>query len=183
GVRGLLRAHIFEDGRSVRPQPRDRAHLSGREAPLAPPWQRLGGEGPRRRSETGGRRRKAARGSRHAMKALRLAAIGAAVLLGMLGLHRLVYALMSRGHRTDLPKPGHVPPFPFCSERGRPVAARDLEKRVWIADFIFTRCGGTCPAMSERMAALAGRLRDEPGGAFVSFDVDPAHDRLADLAP
>ena len=116
------------------------------------------------------------------MKALRLAAIGAAVLLGMLGLHQLVYALMSRGHATDLPKLGHVPDFTFVSERGRPVAARDLEKRVWIADFIFTRCGGTCPAMSERMAALAGTLKDEPGVAFVSFDVDPEHDSLADLA-
>ena len=116
------------------------------------------------------------------MKALRLAAIGAAVLLGMLGLHRIVYALMSRGHATDLPKLGHVPDFAFVSERGRPVAARDFEKRVWIADFIFTRCGGTCPAMSERMAALAGTLKDEPGVAFVSFDVDPEHDSLADLA-
>ena len=116
------------------------------------------------------------------MKALRLAAIGAAVLLGMLGLHRIVYALMSRGHATDLPKLGHVPDFAFVSERGRPVAARDLEGREWIADFIFTRCGGTCPAMSERMAALAGTLKNELGVAFVSFDVDPEHDSLADLA-
>lgn len=116
------------------------------------------------------------------MKALRLAALGAAVLLGMLGLHQLVYALMSRGHATDLPKLGRVPDFALVSERGRPVAARDLEGRTWIADFIFTRCGGTCPAMSERMAALADALKDEPGVVFVSFDVDPEHDSLADLA-
>jgi protein SCO1/2 len=116
------------------------------------------------------------------MKTLRLAAIGAAVLLGMLGLHQLVYALMSRSHAPDLLKLGHVPDFAFVSERGRPLAARDLEGKVWIADFIFTRCGGTCPAMSERMAELAGTLKDEPGVAFVSFDVDPEHDSLADLA-
>ncbi|MGZ5381670.1 MAG: SCO family protein [Thermoanaerobaculia bacterium] len=116
------------------------------------------------------------------MKALRLAAIGAAVLLGMLGLHQLVFALMSRGHTPDLPKLGRVPDFAFVSERNRPVAARDLEGKAWIADFIFTRCGGTCPAMSERMAALADTLKDEPGVAFVSFDVDPEHDSLADLA-
>jgi protein SCO1 len=116
------------------------------------------------------------------MKALRLAAIGVAVLLGMLGLHQLVYAFMSRGHASDLPKMGHVPDFGFVSERGRPVAARDLEGKVWIADFIFTRCGGTCPAMSERMAALADSLKDDPKVAFVSFDVDPEHDSLADLA-
>lgn len=116
------------------------------------------------------------------MKALRLAAIGAAVLLGMLGLHQLVYALMSRGHASDLPKLGHVPDFAFVSERSRPVGARDLEGKVWIADFIFTRCGGTCPAMSQRMAELAGALKDAPRVAFVSFDVDPENDSLADLA-
>lgn len=116
------------------------------------------------------------------MRALRLAAIGAAVLLAMLGLHQLVHALMSRGHAPDLPKMGRVPDFAFVSERGRPMAARDLEGKTWIADFIFTRCGGTCPAMSERMAELAGTLKGEPGVAFVSFDVDPEHDSLADLA-
>jgi SCO1/SenC len=86
------------------------------------------------------------------MKALRPAAIGAAVLLGMLGLHQLVYALMSRSHAPVLPKLGVVPDFAFVSERGRPVAA------------------------------LAGMLKDESGVAFVSFDVDPEHDSLADLA-
>jgi protein SCO1 len=116
------------------------------------------------------------------MKSLRMAAIGVAVLLGLLGLHRLVYALMSREHVSDLPKLGRVPDFSFVSERGRPVVARDLEGKTWIADFIFTRCGGTCPAMSERMAALAETLKDERGVAFVSFDVDPEHDNIADLA-
>jgi len=116
------------------------------------------------------------------MKGLRLAAIGLAILLGMLGLHRLVTALASRSHAPDLPRLGRVPDFAFVSERGRPVAARDLEGRTWVADFIFTRCGGTCPAMSERMAALAELLKGDPRVAFVSFDVDPGRDSLGDLA-
>ncbi|MEO8585906.1 MAG: SCO family protein [Acidobacteriota bacterium] len=116
------------------------------------------------------------------MKGLRLAVLLAAGVLGMLGLHQLVYALMSRGRAPELPKMGRVPDFAFVSERGRPVAAQDLEGKAWIADFIFTRCGGYCPVMSERMAALATSLKDEPGVRFVSFDVDPEHDSLADLA-
>lgn len=115
------------------------------------------------------------------MKGIRLAGLGLAVILGMLGLHQLVYAFMSRGRAAELPKHGRVPDFAFTSERGRPVAARDLEGRAWVADFIFTRCGGYCPMMSERMAALASSLKDEPGLRFVSFDVDPEHDSLADL--
>ncbi len=116
------------------------------------------------------------------MKGLRLAGLGVAVVLGLLGLHQLVNAFMSRGRAADLPRHGRVPDFAFTSERGRPVAARDLEGKTWIADFIFTRCGGYCPMMSERMAALLSSLKDEPGVRFVSFDVDPEHDSLADLA-
>ncbi len=116
------------------------------------------------------------------MKGLRLAGVGAAVLLGMLGLHQLVYAFMSRGRAPELPKMGRVPDFAFVSERGLGVAARDLEGKAWVADFIFTRCGGYCPVMSERMAALASSLKDEKAIRFVSFDVDPEHDSLADLA-
>lgn len=100
----------------------------------------------------------------------------------MLGLHRLVYGLVGRSHAADLPRLGRVPDFAFVSERDRPVAARDLEGRAWIADFVFTRCGGSCPLMTERMAALAAELRDVPGLRFVSFDVDPERDSLADLA-
>lgn len=116
------------------------------------------------------------------MKALRIAGIGAAVLLGMLGLHQLVYGLMGRGHAANLPRHGRVPDFAFLSESGRAVSARDLEGKAWVADFVFTRCGGSCPVMTERMAALAAELHDVPGLRFVSFDVDPERDSLADLA-
>lgn len=116
------------------------------------------------------------------MKGLRLAGVGVAVVVGMLALHQVVYAWMSRGRLTHLPRLGHVPDFVFTSERGRPVAARDLEGKAWIANFIFTRCGGYCPMMSERMASLASTLKGEPRVAFVSFDVDPDHDSIADLA-
>jgi protein SCO1 len=116
------------------------------------------------------------------VKALRVAGIGAAAVLGMLGLHQLVTALMGRGHVADLPRHGRVPDFAFVSERGREVAARDLEGKAWVADFVFTRCAGSCPVMTERMAALAAELHDVPGLRFVSFDVDPERDSLADLA-
>jgi protein SCO1/2 len=105
-----------------------------------------------------------------------------AVVAGMLLLHQLVNGVMSRGRGLPLPKHGRVPDFAFTSESGRPVAARDLDGKAWVADFIFTRCGGSCPMMSERMAALAASFKDENRIRFVSFDVDPDHDSIADLA-
>ena len=79
------------------------------------------------------------------MKKLRLAGLVAAVLLGMLGLHQLVYAFMSRGRAPELPKMGRVPDFAFTSERGRPVAAKDLEEK------------SGSPTSSSRAAAATAR--------------------------
>jgi protein SCO1 len=58
---------------------------------------------------------------------------------------------------------------------GRVVSRESLEGKVWIANFIFTRCGGPCPLLSERMAGLQKRMKSA-GLRFVSFTVDPAYD-------
>src|SRR4030095_1873438 len=52
----------------------------------------------------------------------------------------------------------------------------------WVADFIFTRCSGVCPALSTRMAELRRRMREQRVEArVVSFSVDPSHDSPAVL--
>jgi len=49
-----------------------------------------------------------------------------------------------------------------------------MRGRVWVADFIFTRCVGPCPMLSANMQALQSRLPKSVG--LVSFSVDPDHD-------
>ncbi|MBK8598164.1 MAG: SCO family protein [Holophagales bacterium] len=86
------------------------------------------------------------------------------------------------GGGPDLPRLGAAPAFTLDSEQGKKTTRDDFAGKVWIADFIFTRCGGSCPILSSRMAALARRTVDEPGIRYVSFDVDPDHDTPAVLA-
>jgi protein SCO1/2 len=52
----------------------------------------------------------------------------------------------------------------------RPFSRADMAGKVWIADFVFTRCAGPCPLLSERMAALAGALPPEVGLLTVGVD-------------
>ena len=82
----------------------------------------------------------------------------------------------------DLPRIGDAPAFSLVSEQGKPVTQADLAGKVWIAAFIFTRCGGSCPILSARMAALAERTRDVAELRFVSFGVDPEYDTPEVLA-
>lgn len=73
-----------------------------------------------------------------------------------------------------LPDFGAVPDFRLTDTDGRTVTRRDLLGAPWIADFIFTRCAGTCPVMSLKMQTLDGDLPPEID--LVSVTVDPEHD-------
>jgi len=77
-----------------------------------------------------------------------------------------------------LPVLGDVPDFSFTERSGRTVSRKDLVGRIWVADFIFTSCAGTCPVMTSRMAGVHQALREEPGALCVSFSVDPERDTL-----
>jgi protein SCO1 len=91
-------------------------------------------------------------------------------------------ALLTEGRPardSGLPVLAELPTFALTDHRGRPFVADDLDGRVWIANFIFTRCSASCPMLSKRMADLQGRL-DEVGLAdrvgLLSITVDPVGD-------
>jgi protein SCO1/2 len=84
-----------------------------------------------------------------------------------------------------LPVLGQVPDFTLTDRDGRPLSRHDLDGKPWIADFIFTRCGVSCPLMTQRMAKLARELPQARDIRFASFTVDPVNDTpevLADYA-
>lgn len=79
-----------------------------------------------------------------------------------------------------LPDFGELPSFSLTATDGRTVTKDDLSGDPWIADFVFTRCQGTCPVMSLKMGKLDRELPPELD--LVSITVDPEHDTPAVLA-
>lgn len=89
------------------------------------------------------------------------------------------------------PRLYRAPSFSMVHVDGREITRDSLEGTVWIVNFIFTRCQGPCPLMTERFARLQKALSEE--GLFsgpkpvrlVSITVDPGYDtseRLAEYA-
>ena len=70
-----------------------------------------------------------------------------------------------------------APQFQFTAQDGTTVSNADFKGKVWVANFIFTRCAGPCPVMTSRMAelnqALGGKAKDVE---LVSITVDPDYD-------
>jgi len=87
------------------------------------------------------------------------------------------------GRSEPLPILGEIPPFGLTERSGATVTAHDLAGRVWVADFVFTRCPDICPALSTRMSALQEPLATgDDGVRLVSISVDPSHDDPTVLA-
>jgi cytochrome oxidase Cu insertion factor (SCO1/SenC/PrrC family) len=82
-----------------------------------------------------------------------------------------------------LPRLGEVPGFRLiATDGGKPfsVEKRDLLKRPWVASFLFTSCGGPCPAVAATLGGLQSRL--EGRARLVTFTVDPETDTAETLA-
>jgi cytochrome oxidase Cu insertion factor (SCO1/SenC/PrrC family) len=75
---------------------------------------------------------------------------------------------------------GEVPEFSLTDQNGQTVTRGDLAGKVWIADFIFTNCAGTCPMITATMHRLQNALPKDVH--LVSFSVDPARDTPEVLA-
>jgi protein SCO1/2 len=96
-------------------------------------------------------------------------------------------ALVALPRLQPLPQPaipqyGRLPEFALLNQRGEPVTRDTLAGRVWVADFIFTRCAGQCPMMTAIMVRLAAQLHDAPAVQLVSITVDPTWDTPEVLA-
>ena len=83
---------------------------------------------------------------------------------------------------SPLPGYGNVSRFTLTDQSGRAFSSDALDGKVWVANFIFTRCAGPCPRMSADIARLATRFATDPRVHFVSFTVDPEHDTPPVLA-
>ncbi|MGA1130385.1 MAG: SCO family protein, partial [Chthoniobacterales bacterium] len=63
------------------------------------------------------------------------------------------YSMWRGSERRDierLPVIREVPGFVLTDQDGNTVTNEDLRGKIWIADFIFTRCKGPCPLMTAR---------------------------------
>jgi cytochrome oxidase Cu insertion factor (SCO1/SenC/PrrC family)/uncharacterized membrane protein YozB (DUF420 family) len=71
---------------------------------------------------------------------------------------------------------GQVGEFALTDQDGRTMTRHDLEGKVWVASFFFTRCATVCPQITGTMAHLQHDLAGQRDVILISFSVDPKHD-------
>lgn len=66
-------------------------------------------------------------------------------------------------------------------QEGKLFTGSTLKGKLWVVSFIFTRCQGPCPMMTQKMKSLEEGYKDIPEVKFVSVSVDPEYDTPAKL--
>ncbi len=93
---------------------------------------------------------------------MKTAVIFSAVLLAATGCVR----------HPELPVYGQVPEFQLISQTGQTFDRRQLDGKIWAADFIYTHCPGPCPRMSSQLQRVQTAVAELPNVRLVSFSVD-----------
>lgn len=88
----------------------------------------------------------------------------------------LFYVRFELMTRSDLPVISEIQEFSLTNQFGEVTTLADLKGNVWIADIIFTRCGGPCPRMTEKMSELQKMFPQEKI-RFVTLTTDPDFDK------
>lgn len=88
-----------------------------------------------------------------------------------------IYRSLNRILPPPLPIYYQVPEFSLRNEFNKPFGTKDLVGKFYIANFMFTSCPTTCPALMEKMDKIQNRIRGLGNkAAIVTFTVDPKHD-------
>ena len=104
--------------------------------------------------------------------------LGTIVLLILSGLIFIVYTMVSKKEEgsKNLPKLSQVAPFQLIDQDGQIFSEEALKGKVWVVDFIFTRCKGPCPLMTEKMAELQENFKGSENIHFVTITMDADFD-------
>ena len=75
-----------------------------------------------------------------------------------------------------LPKRFEVPHFTLTERSGQPFDSASLRGKVWVVDFFFTSCPGTCLMLSNRMKEIHRATAKGGDVRFISISTDPEAD-------
>jgi protein SCO1/2 len=68
--------------------------------------------------------------------------------------------------------------FELKNQLGETVTGKELDGKIYVADFFFTTCGGICPKMTKQMVRIQNEFEDDDRVMLVSHSVTPEHDTV-----
>jgi protein SCO1 len=74
-----------------------------------------------------------------------------------------------------------VQPFSFTNQDGKQITDKDMEGKVYVAEYFFTNCTGICPTMNGNMKKVYERFKGENDFIILSHTCDPERDSVQQI--
>jgi protein SCO1 len=71
-----------------------------------------------------------------------------------------------------------IPAFSFTDQDNKTITEKEVDGKIYVADFIFTRCGSICPKMTTNMRTLQEKFKNDPDILLLSHSVTPEMDSV-----
>lgn len=70
----------------------------------------------------------------------------------------------------------NVQPFSFTDQNGKKITEKDVEGKVYVAEFFFTTCKGICPKMNANMRRVFDEFKNDSNFMIISHTCMPEID-------
>jgi protein SCO1/2 len=102
-------------------------------------------------------------------------------LLLIVGFYFLLTRLIPGFGKVGLPRLSQVQPFSFMDQNGDRISNKEVEGKVYLAEFFFTTCPGICPKLNSNLRPVYEKYKNEPGFLILSHTVNPYTDSVGRL--
>ena len=77
---------------------------------------------------------------------------------------------------------GHtIGDFSFTNQDGRTITQKEIENKVFVAEYFFSTCKSICPIMNQQMQRIQKQFKGNKNIKLLSFTVDPEIDNAETL--
>jgi protein SCO1/2 len=71
-----------------------------------------------------------------------------------------------------------IPDFKFVNQYADTITAKNLDGKIYVADFFFTTCPSICPVMHRNMLNVYKEFKDDQDFRILSHTIDPKYDTI-----
>lgn len=99
----------------------------------------------------------------------------------VIGFYFLITSLVPEFSKRTVAPVSYVRPFAFTNQDGKTITNKDVQGKVYVAEYFFTTCTAICPRMNKNMKEVYERFKDENEFLILSHTCDPEQDSAAQL--
>src|SRR5450432_545909 len=102
-------------------------------------------------------------------------------LVLIVGFYFMLTRLIPGFGKVGLPQISKVRDFSFLNQNGERITNKDVEGKVYLAEFFFTTCPGICPKMNTNLRPIYEKYKNNPDFLILSHTVNPSTDSVCQL--